>query len=228
MFPQLVNRLGGAAAAAAMGLALALAGCASAPSTDGSSPELSGVRVETGSDATQVVLLGTTGAQPTAVEEQDPARIVVDLPAGVAASAEGATPVWDGMLEEITVTRDPNDPARAQVVVGLATAATWELQAGDEGLVLRVAKSGETASTEPAAGEMSADPWAPAADAATSESAGAAPAAEAKRATQLTGVSAKVEGDGVVVDLAADGRIDGAQSFMLESPPRLVVDLPDM
>jgi type IV pilus assembly protein PilQ len=51
---------------------------------------------------------------------------------------------------------------------------------------------------------------------------------EAKRATQLTGVSAKVEGEGVVVDLAADGRIEGAKSFMLESPPRLVVDLPEM
>jgi type IV pilus assembly protein PilQ len=228
MFPQLVNRFRGAAAAAAMGLALALAGCASAPSSDGGSPELSGVRVETGSDATTVVLLGTTGAQPTAVEEPDPARIVVDLPAGVAASAEGATPVWDGMLEEITVTRDPSDPARTQVVVGLATAATWEMQSGDEGLVLRVAKSGELAGAE-SAGEMSADPWAPAADATTSDAAaGAMPAAEAKRATQLTGVTAKVEGGGVVVDLAADGRIDGAKAFVLESPPRLVVDLPEM
>jgi type IV pilus assembly protein PilQ len=231
MFPQLVNRFRGAATAAAMGLALALAGCASAPPSGGTSPELSGVRVETGSDATQVVLLGTAGAQPTAFEEQDPARIVVDLPAGVAASAEGATPVWDGMLEEITVTRDPNDPARAQVVVGLAAPATWEMQSGDEGLVLRVAKSGETAGVEPAAAsETPADPWAPAAEVAMTESAtGAAmPAAEAKRATQLTGVSAKVEGEGVVVELAADGRIDGAKSFVLESPPRLVVDLPDL
>jgi type IV pilus assembly protein PilQ len=232
MFPQLVNRFRGAAVAAAMGLALALAGCASAPSTRDASPELSGVRVETGSDATRVVLLGTTGAQPTAVEEQDPARIVVDLPSGVAASAEGATPVWDGMLEEITVTRDANDPARTSVVVGLAAAASWEMQTSDEGLVLVVSKGAQTASAE-TAGEMSADPWAPAADAGSSESMPAggetmAGAAEAKRATQLTGVSAKVEGAGVVVDLAADGRIEGAKAFVLESPPRLVVDLPEM
>jgi hypothetical protein len=232
MFPQLVNRFrGAAAAAAAMGLALALAGCASAPSGGDASPELSGVRVETGSDATRVVLLGTVGAQPTAVEEQDPARIVVELPAGVAASAEGATPVWDGMLEEVTVTRAADDAALTKVVVGLAAAASWEMQTSDEGLVLVVSKSGELASAG-SAGETPADPWAPAAEAASSESAPAAeamPAAsEAKRATQLTGVSAKVEGDGVVVDLAADGRIDGAHAFLLESPPRLVVDLPEM
>src|SRR5262245_3897087 len=101
MFPQLVNGFRGAALAAA--IAAVLGGCASAPAPTATSEELSGVRVETGSDATQVVLLGVTAAQPTAVEEQNPARIVVDLPTGVAASAEGATPVWDGMLEEVTV-----------------------------------------------------------------------------------------------------------------------------
>jgi type IV pilus assembly protein PilQ len=221
MFPQLVIRFRGAATAAAMGLVLALAGCASAPSPSGMSSELSGVRVETGSDATQVVLLGVVDAQPTAVEEQDPARIVVDLPAGVAASAEGATPVWDGMLEEITVSRDEADPARTRVVIGLATEATWEMQTGPDGLVVRVTRSGDTAAAEPAAeGSAPADPWAASAPASAS--------AGAKRATELTGVSAKVEGEGVVVDLAADGQIEGATSFMLENPPRLVVDLPDM
>jgi hypothetical protein len=32
----------------------------------------------------------------------------------------------------------------------------------------------------------------------------------------------------VVVDLQADGQIEGAHAFMLEKPPRLVVDLPEM
>jgi type IV pilus assembly protein PilQ len=229
MFPQFVIRFRGAATAAAMGLVLALAGCASAPSSTGASGELSGVRVETGSDATQVVLLGVADAQPTAVQEQDPARIVVDLPSGVSASAEGATPVWDGMLEEITVSRDEADPSRTRVVIGLATDATWEMQKGEDGLVVRVAKSGETASTgTPAAGEAPADPWASASESAGAEAAASAAGAEAKRATELTGVNARLEGDGVVVDLTANGRIEGAKSFMLERPSRLVVDLPEM
>ena len=226
MFPQLVIRFRGAATAAAMGLALALASCASAPSPTGTSSELSGVRVETGSDATQVVLLGVADAQPTAVEEQDPSRIVVDLPAGVAASAEGATPVWDGMLEEITVSRDEADPTRTRVVIGLAAEATWEMQTGPDGLVVRVQRSGSTAAAEPSADTAApADPWA--ASAPESASAEAA-STSTKRATQLTSVSAKVEGAGVVVDLVADGQIEGAKSFMLENPPRLVVDLPEM
>src|SRR5262245_40704048 len=103
MFPQLVKRIRGAATAPAMGVLAVLIACASAPTPSGENAELSGVRVETGTEATQVVLLGVAGAQPTAIEEHDPARIVVSLPTGVSASAEGATPVWDGTLEEVTV-----------------------------------------------------------------------------------------------------------------------------
>jgi type IV pilus assembly protein PilQ len=231
MFPQLVNRFRGAALAAAMGVTAVLSGCASAPAPTAQGEELSGVRVETGSDATQVVLLGVAGAQPTAVEEQDPARIVVDLPTGVSASAEGATPVWDGMLEEVTVTREGDDESHTRVVIGLAAAATWEMQTGPDGLVVRVAHGGDgMASNTPAAAAdaPAADPWAASASEAASAQSAAPALAEAKRATKLTGVSTKVEGDGVVVDLKADGKIEGAHAFMLEKPPRLVVDLPEM
>jgi hypothetical protein len=146
-----------------------------APRRTAQGEELSGVRVETGSDATQVVLLGVAGAQPTAVEEQDPARIVVDLPTGVSASAEGATPVWDGMLEEVTVSREGagDDESHTRVVIGLAASATWELQTGPDGLVVRVSHGDGTASNAPAAASdaPAADPWA----ASASETASAGP-----------------------------------------------------
>ena len=224
MFANLVKdlRVAGAVSIAAVA---ALIACATAQAPSGSSPELAGVRVETGADATQVVLLGVEGAQPTAVQEQDPARIVVDLPASVAATAEGATPVWDGTLEEVTVTAQGNgtDEPHAQVVIGLAADATWEMQTGDEGLVVRVSRTqGMGAATN---AEPTPDPWA------ASESAAAEPsptpaAGETKRASVLTGVVAKSEGAGVLLDLQADGQIDGARSFVLEEPLRLVVDLP--
>ena len=229
MFPQLVNRYRGAALAAAIGLLAALGGCASAPATmDGA--ELSGVRVETGSDTTQVVLLGVAGAHPTAVQEQNPARIVVDLPIGVAASAEGATPVWDGTLEEVTVTREgaSEEEMHTRVVIGLAADVTWEMQTGDDGLVVKVQRGAEDAASEAASSETPADPWAASASETSAQAAAETATAGMKRATELKGVAARMEGDGVVIDLQADGQIEGAHSFMLDSPPRLVVDLPEM
>ena len=226
MFANLVKdlRVAGAVSIAAVA---ALIACATAQAPSGRGPELAGVRVETGADATQVVLLGVEGSQPTAVEEQDPARIVVDLPTSVAAAAEGATPVWDGTLEEVTVSAQGNgtDEPRTQVEIGLAADATWEMQTGDEGLVLRVSRTqGMGAATN---AEPTPDPWA------TSESAAAEPgttpaAGETKRASVLTGVVAKSEGAGLLLDLQADGQIEGARSFVLEEPLRLVVDLPGM
>ena len=220
MFPQLVNRFRGAARAAAVGLLAALVACANAPAPSGESAELSGVRVETGTDATQVVLLGVAGAHPTAVEEQNPARIVVALPTAVAASAEGATPVWDGTLEEVTVSREAAsaDGALTHVVIGLATDAIWEMQTAEEGLVVRVQRGTTPDAVEPVAtSDGSSDPWA-----------GAAPASEMKRASVLSGVSARASGQGVLLELQADGQIEGAKSFVLEQPLRLVVDLPGM
>jgi type IV pilus assembly protein PilQ len=44
----------------------------------------------------------------------------------------------------------------------------------------------------------------------------------------LRGVAVKDQGAGLVLDLQADGQIQDARSFVLEAPPRLVVDLPGM
>ena len=63
-------------------------GCASAPAPTAQSEELSGVRVETGSGDTRVVLLGGASAQPTAVEERPAASSSISD--GVSAAAEGA------------------------------------------------------------------------------------------------------------------------------------------
>jgi type IV pilus assembly protein PilQ len=229
MFANLVKELRGAAGAAAAVAVAALVACATAQAPSGSSSELAGVRVETGADATRVVLLGVAGSHPTAVEEQNPARIVVDLPASVTASAEGATPVWDGTLEEVTVTAQGADAAepRTQVVIGLAADAVWEMQTADDGLVLRVARTQGMREEAPlAAGEApSGDPWAPAE---ATQAPAAAAAVAPKRASVLRGVAVKNEGEGLVLDLQADGQIEDARSFVLEAPPRLVVDLPGM
>jgi type IV pilus assembly protein PilQ len=76
------------------------------------------------------------------------------------------------------------------------------------------------------------DPWAESAgdgyaSAEAAESAAEA-AAAASPATTLTGVSAREAEGAVVVELAADGRIDGAEVFEVADPLRLVIDLPGL
>jgi type IV pilus assembly protein PilQ len=222
MSVHLVTKIRGAVGAAAALALGAFVACATPQESPSASHELAGVRVETGTDATQVVLLGVADALPTAMQEPDPARIVVELPAAVAASAEGATPVWDGTLEEVTVSAETDEAgaARARVVIGLAAEAVWEVQAGPDGLVVRVARSAAAMLDESA---EASDPWA------TPEASGEEAAAPpAKRAGVLMGVSVKSEGEGVVVDLQADGQIEEARTFVMEKPLRLVVDLPGM
>jgi type IV pilus assembly protein PilQ len=73
------------------------------------------------------------------------------------------------------------------------------------------------------------DPWAQGASAANDAAQSAAEAAAAASpATKLTGVSAREADGGVVVELAADGRIEGAEVFTVEDPLRLVIDLPGL
>jgi len=49
-----------------------------------------------------------------------------------------------------------------------------------------------------------------------------------KPATTLSWVEANEVGDGLLIQLGADGSIEAAQTFTLESPDRLVIDLPGM
>jgi type IV pilus assembly protein PilQ len=76
------------------------------------------------------------------------------------------------------------------------------------------------------------EPWSQANDAESAAADAARIAADAAAAaspaTKLTGASVR-EVDGVVrVELAADGRIDGAEVFTVEDPLRLVIDLPGL
>ncbi len=56
----------------------------------------------------------------------------------------------------------------------------------------------------------------------------AAPAAPAAPATTLTGVRTTETSDGVLVHLEADGSVGAMETFTLESPDRLVIDMPGL
>jgi len=115
------------------------------------------------------------------------------------------------------------------LALGCASAPVAEDDGASEDIGLADA-SDESASESASA--TAQEPWAQADDAQSAAADAARIAADAAAAaapaTKLTGASVR-EVDGVVlVELAADGRIDGAEVFAVEDPLRLVVDLPGL
>lgn len=208
--------------------------------------------------ATTVVSLVGAGKVFSAFQQDDPARVVVDLAGVVPGQVDRHTAVYDGTVDEVRVTpfRDGSGRDATRVELALGTAAQHEVVPVADGLEVRVRASG-TASLgegdELAADQME-DPWAwqpdqdgdapevvPAEEVVAAEETTAprareeapvaepvAPALEGPAATTLTGVRAEPSGPGVRVALQGDGPIDGARSFALEDPVRLVVDLPGL
>ena len=67
---------------------------------------------------------------------------------------------------------------------------------------------------------------APAPESEASAPAAAAPSSQGGAASKLVGVEARTSPEGTVLVLKGDGRIDGASSFTLDNPSRLVLDIP--
>jgi type IV pilus assembly protein PilQ len=114
------------------------------------------------------------------------------------------------------------------LALGCASAPTASSDgAGDEpGLAAAESSSSEQAAQDPWA---SSSPDGSAEQAAADAAQVAADAAAAAQpATKLTGVAVREADGGVLVELAGNGRIDGAEVFTVADPLRLVIDLPGM
>ncbi len=229
--------------AAGASLLAVLCACATAsapqPPPAPESAVISELQVENEGAATIVSLLGLVEPVYTAFQQDEPARIVVDLAQTKPGEIAEEVAIYDGTVEEISVTpfEDAGGQERTRVELSLATAASYEVVALEERLEIRVIPETEF--------EVAIDdPWTGAATAATGLGAESELAVEASEiampvsdvevsksndgppATALLDMSAETEGAGVVIALQADGRIDNASQFVLQDPLRLVVDLP--
>jgi hypothetical protein len=107
------------------------------------------------------------------------------------------------------------------------------MQTAEEGLVLRVSRLQGLEEVET---DEASDPWAQTGDGTTemAETTETVEMAETPatpvgtQATVLEAVQASGEGESLVLDLQADGQIWDVETFVLESPARLVVDLPGL
>ncbi len=231
------QKRGSAAVLAVLGLLILTVACANSPAPKQTETGLSQVRVETDGDASVVILEGTGSATAQAFQEEDPARVVVHIPGVQAGTATGAIAVYDGTIDEIMVS-EASEGARIEIALG--TFATYQVVEGAGSIQVRLERQ-DTASMG-ADDEIETadvdDPWAtvdeaPEGTSATSpavteQEAPSVVTASTTPATKLIGVSATVSGDGMIVELNADGAIDDVSHFVLDSPLRMVLDLPGL
>ncbi len=195
-------------------------------STTAETPEgvqtLEDVRVEREGGATIVTLVGLEDARFTAYLQPDPQRITVDLASVQPAELRDPVAVYDGLVEEVTVApfSEGTGDGSTRVELMLVGEAEYAVEPGGEGLAIRVAPLGGLAAAPQLESEEIAD----------GEASGGSPASgeDGASATKLTAVEVRRVDGGVVFRLRADGAIESAGSFTLESPDRLVIDLPGL
>jgi len=230
--------------AAGASLLAVLCACATAPARQPSPvPEtaaISELQVEKEGSATIVSLLGLAEPVYTAFQQDEPARVVVDLAQVTPGSISEAIAVYDGTVEEISVTpfEDATGDASTRVEFSLGAAVGYDIVALEDRLEIRIVPESEleiaTASDEP---------WTGSTNALEGETENPVEASESEElltevdgstsdtgpeATALLDVTADADGDRVVIELLADGRIANASQFVLEDPLRLVLDLPGL
>jgi type IV pilus assembly protein PilQ len=222
-------------------LAVGIVACAASTQMAGDGTgagSIADVRVDSGADATTVTLVGLEEPVFTAFAQQDPERIVVDLASVGTEGLMGPVTVADGVVDVVRLSPYSTDSGEAmvRVEIDLADAADYDVSPSAEGLEIRVealgaglASSGTEDEDPWATAVDEADPWAmPAAADEDAEPVISEPSEPAPEATRLEAVEARQVGEGSLVHLVADGTIASAETFTLENPARLVVDLPGL
>jgi hypothetical protein len=217
-------------------VAMGIFACATAtqPTNPAHSEEIADVRVEREGDATVVTLTGLDDPVFTAFQQSDPDRIIIDLSDVGADAMSEPVAVYDGLVEEITMSRFATGSGEPMTRVEISTvgAASFEVTRTEEGLSVRMETGpalavSETVDEGAALSDEMRDPWA--IEPAGAEAEEPEPAAmDTSPATKLISVTAREVGEGSLIELGADGSIGSAVSFTLENPDRLVIDLPEM
>ncbi|MEN8184263.1 MAG: type IV pilus secretin PilQ [Myxococcota bacterium] len=166
---------------------------------------LTELRVDHEGDTTVIGLVGVSDPIFSAFQREDPARLVVDL-TGIEVEAQpAALPVHDGLVEEVRVSSfETGDDRNARVELALAAPATHELREGENGFEIRITpKAPESPEAETLGALGSSEP----------------------QATRLLTLAAEESAEGTRIRLEADGPLSDVETFVLEQPDRLVLDL---
>jgi type IV pilus secretin PilQ/predicted competence protein len=226
--------IGHAASAAVMWWLVGALACASSPDAtsmkSAGGDRLTDVRVESGDYGTLITFVGLEEPIYTAFLHSAPHALVLDMTSVEIATPNDLVMVYDGLVENVTLSTHDADSGEAltRVEIALAQNAEYEISRVADGLQAVLTYS-DTEMSEEVSDSLVAgdDPWGDpgAQEIAASEMAAPEPA---KPATTLIAVHVTPIGDGVLIHLEADGAISALETFTVEDPDRLVVDLPGL
>jgi Tfp pilus assembly protein PilP len=114
---------------------VAKAAAPKAESASGANNQLQHVNVVPGSDDIQIEISSTRAVSPRVTKLSSPARLLVELPETVVASAQNKIPVGSGGVKGVRIGMDGKNPPTTSVVVDLEKALAYDVAPGPAGKV---------------------------------------------------------------------------------------------
>ena len=121
-----------------------LAAKAAAPKAEpasGANNQLTHVNVVPGSDDIQIEISSSRAVTPRVTKLSSPARVLVELPETVVASAQNKIPVGSGGVKGVRIGMDGKNPPTTSVVVDLEKALAYEVVPGPAGKVTLIMRT---------------------------------------------------------------------------------------
>jgi hypothetical protein len=112
--------------------------------------ELKRVNVVQGKEDVRIEIASHGAVTPTVSTLKSPARVVVDLPETVMATAQSHITVGSSGVKGVRIGMDGKTPPTTHIVVDLEKACTYELSAGSEGKTILILHTGVAAASAPA------------------------------------------------------------------------------
>jgi Tfp pilus assembly protein PilP len=114
---------------------VAKAAAPKAEPASGANNQLQHVNVVPGSDDIQIEISSTRAVSPRVTRLSSPARLLVELPETVVASAQNKIPVGSGGVKGVRIGMDGKNPPTTSVVVDLEKALAYDVAPGPAGKV---------------------------------------------------------------------------------------------
>jgi len=109
-----------------------------AEAASGANNQLTHVNVVPGSDDIQIEINSSRAVTPRVTKLSSPARVLVELPETVVASAQNKIPVGSGGVKGVRIGMDGKNPPTTSVVVDLDKALAYDVAPGPAGKVILI------------------------------------------------------------------------------------------